>query len=172
MAHATRELLLQTHLPQCRQRVDERFAGTLVNAVRKTPRNARAICEHMQNYLLFDRVLLAEVQEVSPSVFEAIQAAWAKTYPERCACTVRALSSSQVEVLCPVNSAAAMVLHRSTAGHLLIWLLMQLLTILTLAYSIHVKFLSPYADWLSSRHSGWYYYLFSPLLCSVSLMGI
>ena len=172
MAHATRELLLQTHLPQHRQRVTNQFAECLVNAVRCTPGNGKAVCEHMQHYLLFDRVLLADVQEVNPPVFDAIQRAWARAYPKRCTCTVRALSSSQVEVMCPVNLAAAMVLKPSASRHSWMSLLPQMLAMISLAYSINVKFLNPYTDWLTSQHSGVCYYIFIPLMWSMAALGM
>lgn len=152
----TRELLLSTHLPQCSNRVTEDFASSIVKSVRLTSGNSQAICESMHHYLLYDRVVLGNLNSVGLNVFESVQLGWKKTFPNRCKAKVTAISASQIEVLCPVSTPAAiMAALAPELKHVSVWAnigefmamsLLQLLLLMCLYYN----FIAVYNDWLDS----------------------
>lgn len=172
-APPTRELLLSTHLPQCSDRVTDEFASSVIKAVRFTSGNSQAICEVIHHYLLYDRLVIGNLNNVEPAVFNAVQNGWARAYPHRCKATIKAVSASQIEVLCPVSTPAAIMAAlapelqcsslRSRVGRVTAACLSQL----SLLYLIHHNFLSVYNDWLDSGDT--WTYLFLPARYMASL---
>lgn len=146
---STRELLLRTHLPNHQQRVDASFAEGIVQAVRASGKNRRVTCEPVQHFMLYDMVVLNELDVVDPDVFSAIQSWWQQRFQHRSRCTMKVLSPSKLEVLCPVSTAASLLSSvaspaTSRTPHTLFkWILSAIVTCL-----LHQRFVLPYHAWL------------------------
>lgn len=165
----TREVLLKTHLPQCDSRVKSDFVTCIVNSVRASGDNPRATCSGVSHYLLYDRIMLHELDDVGPRVFNAIQAGWNAAYSTRCKCTVRAISGSQVEVLCPVSTPATIMaalapelVTEQTPLRLVLQFLVTLTLVVVLALIIHQNFLTVYENWFTQQ-AGWVKCFFLPI---------
>lgn len=173
----TREVLLRTHLPQASDRVSDELAVSMVQQVRRTPGNSGTMCDGVQHYLLYDRVVLCKLSEIGPEVFQCIESSWRQSHPKRCPCTVKAMSGSSVEVMCPVNTAAAIATalkdevsllgdqHGSaTLGQQLIRLVITSITLWGLVHHVTRNFTQPYTDWIHSPSSGMVGYVVWPLV--------
>lgn len=151
---STRELLLRTHLPNHQQRVDASFAEGIVQAVRASGKNRRVTCEPVQHFMLYDMVVLNELDVVDPDVFNAIQSWWQQRFQHRSKCTMKVLSPSKLEVLCPVSTAASLLSSvaspaTSRTPHTLFkWVLSAGLTCL-----LQQRFVMPYHTWLSQQQA-------------------